>query len=164
MALEVKGKIVSLIFSTFNKNLYTNNYEVVTMAGQETKGYAKKLWGEYVYYAVNEMGCSRLKNSCVPSSIPWHVKNGLIFWAIDPIGSLKTDQPLFPNIEAQVDARKTFLKNPSMALPTPKIYKELWKQQLPDCKFGVKKHKRTRLAIATAGENWLGDWLKLYVE
>ena len=82
LALEVDNQIVSLIFSTFNKNGYTNNYEVVTLTGHERKGYARTLWNEYVDYAYNVKGMRRLKNSCVPSSVPWHLKNGLVFWAV----------------------------------------------------------------------------------
>lgn len=163
MALIKDDKVVCVHFATFNKNLYTNSYEIVTMSGCEGKGYARQLWNEYVEYAV-QRGMTRLKNSCIASSVTWHVRNGLIFWAIDPTGSLKTDQPLFPSIEAQVDAQKTFLKNPTLALPQPSVYKKLWKEQLPDYDFGVKKHRRTRLAIESAGDTWLGDWLKNYVE
>ncbi len=164
MALLQGDKVVCVHFATFNKNLYTNSYEIVTMTGHEAKGYARKLWAEYVDYAVNERGMTRLKNSCIASSVTWHIKNGLIFWAIDPTGSLKTDQPLFPNVEAQIDARKTFLINPSMALPDAVTTVKLYRQQLTHYQFGLQKALKVRMAIESAGENWLGNWLSHYVQ
>ena len=94
MALMIQNTPVCIHFATFNKNGYTNSYEIVTVDGHEGKGYATQLWEEYMDYAVNVRGMQRLKNSCIPTSVSWHVKNGLIFWAVDPTGSLKTDQPL----------------------------------------------------------------------
>ncbi len=164
MALLVVDKVVCIHFATFNKNLYTNSYEIVTMAGHEGKGYARALWEEYVDYAVNVRGMQRLKNSCIASSVTWHIKNGLIFWAIDPTGSLKTDQPLFSSTEAQREARKSFLKNPKLALPRRDVIGDLAASQPTHYSFGVPKTKHMREAIESAGENWLGDWLKKYVE
>jgi len=100
MALVRDDEIVCVHFATFNKNLYTNSYDIVTMPGCEGKWYAQLLWAEYVEYAYFIKGMRRLKNSCSASSILLHKRNGLIFWAIDPTGSLKTDQPLFPSIRA----------------------------------------------------------------
>lgn len=164
MALVRDDKIVCVHFATFNKNLYTNSYEIVTMPGQERKGYAKALWEEYVEYAVIERGMKRLKNSCIATSVPWHVRNGLIFWAIDPTGSLKTDQPLYPSIEAQIRARTQFIKQPTLALPSPNTFTSLWKEQLQYYNFGAQKTKRVLDAIKSAGDNWLGDWLREFVE
>ena len=164
MALVRDDKVVCIHFATFNKNLYTNSYEIVTMAGQEGKGYARAQWEEYVDYAVNVKGMQRLKNSCIASSVTWHIKNGLIFWAIDPTGSLKTDQPLFPSTDAQRDARKSFLKNPKLALPRREVIGDLVAYHPDNFSFGVPKTKRMRGAIESAGENWLGEWLKNYAQ
>ena len=163
MALVRDDKVVCLHFATFNKNGYTNSYEIVTMAGEEGKGYARQLWAEYVEYAVQQ-GMTRLKNSCIASSVTWHVRNGLIFWAIDPTGSLKTDQPLFSNMEAQVDAQKEFLKRPHLALPPSNVIYDLATSQPEHYSFGVPKTKRMQQAIKSAGKTWLGDWLKTHVK
>lgn len=164
MALVRDDKIVCVHFATFNKNLYTNSYEIVTMSGCEGKGYAGALWEEYVDYAVNVKGMERLKNSCIASSVTWHIKNGLIFWAIDPTGSLKTDQPLFSSTEAQREARKSFLKNPKLALPRRDVIQDLVQSHPTNFSFGGPKTKCVNDAIESAGETWLGEWLKKYVE
>ena len=106
MILEDNGKIVSLIFATFNRDRYTNLYEIVTAEGCEGKGYASRIWNEYVDYAVNVQNMKRLKISCTPSSVTWHMKNGLVFWAVDPTGSLRSDQPLFKSREEQLMFRR----------------------------------------------------------
>ncbi len=159
MGLEIQGKIVSIIFATFNKNLYTNLYEIVTLQGEEGKGYARKLWAEYVCYATTQKGMSRLKISCTPSSLTWHLKNGLVFWAVDPSGSLKSDQPLYPSIDVQRTAQAMFAKNYELALPEPTVVEKFRTSQLRNYPFGAAKAKRVREAIEKAGAFWLGDYL-----
>lgn len=159
MALAVADKIVSIIFATFNKNRYTNLYEIVTVQGHEGNGYASKLWDKYVQYACLDKGMTRLKISCTPDSITWHLRNGLVFWGVDPTGSLKSDQPLFPDRKTQLDMRNLFVKNPDLALPPFRVLRELKKCQLKHHAFGEKKHKEVREAIEKTGKFWLGDFL-----
>ena len=89
MCLEVNGEVVSMIFATFNRDKYVNLYEIVTVEGKEGNGYASQCWDMFVEYSVNERKAERLKMSCTPTSVTWHMRNGLIFWAVDPTGSLR---------------------------------------------------------------------------
>jgi hypothetical protein len=155
MILEDNGKIVSLIFATFNRDKYTNLYEIVTAEGCEGRGYASQIWNEYVDYAVNVQSMKRLKISCTPSSVSWHLRNGLVFWAVDPTGSLRSDQPLFPNREEQLIFRKLAIYDPYIALPSEKICAKLREESLESHKFGKKKLEATQKAIETVGEAWL---------
>lgn len=159
MVLKENG-IVSLIFATFNKDGYTNLYEIVTVQGNEGKGYASKIWDEYVDYAVNVRNSQRLKISCTPDSVTWHSRNGLVFWAIDPTGSLRSDQPLFKNREEQCMFRELAIKDPSIALPTnSKVLERLRKESLESHNFGDKKQKVVEQAILSVGKYWLRDTL-----
>lgn len=159
MVLKENG-IVSLIFATFNKDGYTNLYEIVTVQGNEGRGYASKIWDEYVDYAVNVRNSQRLKISCTPDSVTWHSRNGLVFWAIDPTGSLRSDQPLFKNREEQCMFRELAIKDPSIALPTnSKVLERLRKESLESHNFGDKKQKVVEQAILSVGKYWLRDTL-----
>jgi len=160
MILEDNGKIVSLIFATFNRDKYTNLYEIVTAEGCEGKGYASQIWNQYVDYAVNVQMMKRLKISCTPSSVSWHLRNGLVFWAVDPTGSLRSDQPLFANREEQIKFRNRAVNNPMIALPSDsKVIEQLQKESLESHKFGTKKKAATEEAIAKVGQYWLRDAL-----
>jgi hypothetical protein len=160
MILEDNGKIVSLIFATFNRDKYTNLYEIVTVQGAEGKGYASAIWDQYVDYAVNVQMMKRLKISCTPSSVSWHMRNGLVFWAVDPTGSLRSDQPLFKTREEQLIFQKLAVDDPSIALPTnPKVIQQLQNESLESHKFGNKKKEATEEAIAKVGKYWLRDAL-----
>ena len=160
LALEVNGEIVSIIFATFNKNFYTNLYEIVTVEGHEGKGYASELWQQYTQYAVNERKMKRLKISCTPSSITWHLRNGLIFWGVDPTGSLKSDQPLFPDRQTQIDMRNLFAKRPVMALPSEKVIEQLKSCQLKNYNFSISKKETILDAIQKVGRFWFGGYLE----
>ena len=160
MILEDDGKIVSLIFATFNRDKYTNLYEIVTVQGCEGKGYASAIWDEYVDYAVNEKGMKRLKISCTPSSVSWHMKNGLVFWAVDPTGSLRSDQPLFKTREEQLIFRNLAVDDPTIAIPNDsKVIAQLKGESLESHKFGAKKKAITEEAINRVGKYWLRDAL-----
>lgn len=160
MILEDNGKIVSLIFATFNRDKYTNLYEIVTVQECEGKGYASDIWDQYVDYAVNMQMMKRLKISCTPSSVSWHLRNGLVFWAVDPTGSLRSDQPLFKNREEQMIFQKLAVDDPSIALPSnPKVIQQLQNESLESHKFGVKKRAATEEAIAKVGKYWLRNAL-----
>ena len=159
MVLEDNGEVVSLIYATFNRDKYSNLYEIVTVEGKEGNGYAGKLWSEYVKYAVEDRKTERLKISCTPSSVTWHYKNGLIFWAVDPTGSLRSDQPLFPTREEQVEYRNYAIVNPLACLPPHKARDQLRKEGLESYKWGDKKRGKTLAAIDAVGKAWLRDAL-----
>ena len=85
------------------------------------------------------------------------MRNGLIFWAVDRSGSLKSDQPLFPDRKTQLDMRELFVKNPTFAMPSLKVCELLRKSQLEHQPFGQMKHKIVREAIEKTGKYWFGD-------
>jgi hypothetical protein len=160
MGLIENNKTVAIIFATFNKNFYTNLYDIVTVEGYEGNGYASKIWDYYIDYAVKVKKMTRLKISCTPRSITWHMRNGLIFWGIDSSGSLKSDQPLFPTRNEQKSARSLYVRNPSLALPSPKVVHELLQSQIENYNFTDSKKSDVLEAIQKTGKFWFGDWLK----
>jgi hypothetical protein len=158
MVLRKNGEIVSLIFATFNRDRYSNLYEIVTVEGEEGKGYASRLWDQYIAYATANRSIERLKISCTPSSITWHLRNGLVFWAVDPIGSLRSDQPLFGTREEQCEFRERAVINPAIAAPVnPKVVEKLMKESLESHSFGSKKTQQVQEAIEKAGSYWLRE-------
>jgi hypothetical protein len=150
---------VALIFATRSKrSRYVNLYEIVTLEGKEGNGYASQVWSQYMGDAFKN-GMERLKLSCTPSSVTWHMRNGLIFWGVDPSGSLRSDQPLFPTREEQVDFRDRAIKDPTIALPDAKVCEKLKTEGLHDHGFGSKKMLKTEEAIISVGQYWLRDAL-----
>lgn len=147
---------VGLVYATYSQRTkYINLYEIVTVQGQEGKGYASKIW-ELVMEDAYNSGMRRLKLSCTPDSVTWHNRNGLIFWAVDPTGSLRSDQPLFPTRKQQVEYRDSILSNPTSALPTdPKVLQKLKEESLESHGFGVKKTQKVIEAINSVGDSWL---------
>lgn len=147
---------VAIIFTTFNRDSYTNLYEIVTVQGQEGKGYASQVWDLYIEYACTIKKSTRLKLSCTPSSVTWHLRNGLVFWAIDPSGSLRSDQPIFKNREEQNIFQKMAMEDPSIALPTNnKIIQQFIQEDISYHKFGDKKKKAVQEAIDKVGAAWV---------
>ena len=159
MALEEDGEIVSLIFATFNRDGYANLYEIVTLEGKEGKGYASKCWDSWIKYAVEERNTKRLKISCTPSSVSWHLRNGLVFWAVDPTGSLRSDQPLFATRAEQIAWRDNAIVYPLQSLPPHKARDQFRKEGLESYKWGDKKKAKTQDAIEYVGKAWLRDAL-----
>jgi hypothetical protein len=159
MAYEVNGEVVSLIFATFNRDGYANLYEIVTLEGQEGKGYASKCWDAWIKYAVEERKVQRLKISCTPSSVSWHNRNGLVFWAVDPTGSLRSDQPLFATRAEQIAFRDNAIVNPLQALPPSKARAQFLAEGLESYTWGEKKKAKTQAAIDTVGKSWLREAL-----
>jgi hypothetical protein len=159
MAYEVDGEVVSLIFATFNRDGYANLYEIVTVEGKEGKGYASRCWEAWIKYAVEERKSKRLKISCTPSSVTWHYRNGLIFWAVDPTGSLRSDQPLFPTREEQIAYRDNAIVNPLSALPPYKAREQFLAEGLENYDWGDKKKAKSQTAIDSVGKAWLRDAL-----
>lgn len=161
LAYEDNGEIVCLIFATFNRDGYANLYEIVTVEGKEGRGFASRCWDDWINYAVNERNSKRLKISCTPSSVTWHKRNGLIFWAVDPTGSLRSDQPLFGNRKIQQVHQMWAVNAPSLAameLPE-KARKQFLAEGIDDHGFGAKKKTKTQEAIDNVGEFWLRDYL-----
>lgn len=157
MAYEDNGEVVCLIFATFNRDGYANLYEIVTLEGKEGKGYASKCWDEWIKYAVEERNTKRLKISCTPSSVTWHYRNGLIFWAVDPTGSLRSDQPLFPTRAEQIGFRDFAIACPKQAVPPQKVRDQFRKEGLENYDWGDKKKAKTQTAIDAVGDAWLRE-------
>lgn len=157
--LEDRGEPVALVFITFShKSKYANLYEIVTLEGKEGNGYASTIWEMVMSEAYNS-GMDRLKISCTPESVTWHMRNGLIFWAVDPSGSLRSDQPLFPNRHEQCTFRELAMKEPHIALPSSKVIEQLQREDLYDYGWGSKKISKVENAIAAVGKYWLRDAL-----
>jgi hypothetical protein len=154
------GEPVAMVFATFSNNSkYINLYEIVTMDGQEGKGYATEIWEEVMGVAYAD-GMRRLKLSCTPSSVTWHNRNGLIFWAVDPSGSLRSDQPLYSSKAEQLKFREQAIENPNIAFPKDqKVIDRLLSEGLESHKFGMKKKARVEQAIESVGVSWLRDYL-----
>jgi hypothetical protein len=159
MAYEDNGDVVCLIFATFNRDGYANLYEIVTLEGKEGKGYASKCWDSWIKYAVEERKTQRLKISCTPSSVSWHLRNGLVFWAVDPTGSLRSDQPLFPTRTEQIAYRDKAIVNPLQALPPYKAREQFRAEGLESYSWGEKKKAKTQTAIDAVGKAWLREAL-----
>jgi len=153
------NKLVSVIFATTSdKTKYINLYEIVTIQGQEKKGYATEIWSSFVEFWY-DAGMHRIKLSCTPSSITWHMRNGLIFWAVDKQGSLRSDQPLKRTINEQVDFREYALTEPSVALPDKKTRMKLREEDVETLQLSHKKILETYQAIQKVGEYWFRPYL-----
>ena len=158
--LEDQGNPCSLVFATISKrSRYMNLYEIVTLEGKEGHGYASKIWDEVMRVAFDS-GVQRLKISCTPSSVSWHKRNGLVFWAVDPSGSLRSDQPLFRTREEQIAFRSEALTSPELAFPRDaKVVEQLVRESLESHGFGKKKTEKVSAAIQEVGDFWLRDSL-----
>lgn len=154
------GRVVSLIFATFNRNNYCNLYEIVTIQGEEGNGYGSQIWSAFVKYAVECRGVQRLKLSCTPSSVTWHIRNGLIFWGVDGTGSLRSDQPLFATREDQLKAQKFYVDSPESAIPPREVCLALKAETIEIHHFGPKKLEIVNKAISDVGPFWLRDFLE----
>lgn len=162
--LEVDGKIVALIFATHNRDGTVNLYEIVTVQGHEGNGYATRLWNEFMEDAYAH-GSRRLKLSCTPSSVTWHLRNGLVFWAVDNSGSLRSEQPLMPTAIAQQKARLAIIKDPRLAELSPKTVQKFLSEQLPPPahmqggRLSRKKYEAALEATKKVGDAWLAPRL-----
>lgn len=157
--LEDSGEPVALVFITLSdRSKYANLYEIVTLEGKEGNGYASIVW-EMVMTAACERGIQRLKISCTPESVTWHLRNGLIFWAVDPSGSLRSDQPLFSTRKEQCEFRERAILDPYIALPNSKVCEKLIEESLESHGFGIKKTTKTQEAIDAVGKYWMRDAL-----
>ncbi len=150
-------QIVSLLFATFNRNRYTNAYEIVTIQGHEGRGYASRLWDAYIAFAVEKKHSMRLKLSCTPASVTWHLRNGLVFWGVDPKGSLRSDQQLFPTRTEQLHHQTFARAHPEQVLPPPRAMNTLLHEALDYYPLSGPQRLRTAQAIHTAGPFWLRE-------
>lgn len=151
----IDNTVVCIIFATYSKGGYTNLYEIVTVQGHEGKAYASTLWDHYLEYACTVKNSARLKMSCTPSSVTWHMKNGLVFWAVDPTGSLRSDQPIFKNREEQFIFQNMAIVDPIMALPSDKVCQKLREESIDAHGFGPKKLAVVDSAIKSVGKSWI---------
>ena len=156
----VDDKPVAFVFATMSKrSRYMNLYDIVTVQGEEGNGYASQIF-ERVMEQAHNAGMQRLKMSCTPESVTWHKRNGMLFWAVDPTGSLRTDQPIFPNKHEQLTFRELALKDPVLALPADKkVIDQLKRESLESHGFGAKKTEKVEKAIQNVGEYWMRDTL-----
>ncbi len=156
-ALIVDGAPVALVFATISaRSGYMNLYEIVTVQGEEGKGYGSQIWDKVIQSAVEDYNVDRLKMSCTPSSVTWHNRNGMIFWAVDPSGSLRTDQPLFATRELQLEFRERCMEEPTLAMPLDqKVTKQFLREGLENHKFGTKKTLKVEKAIIDVGDSWM---------
>ena len=159
--LEENNEVVALVFITFSaRSKYANLYEIVTLEGQEGKGYASKIYWQVMEEACLQ-GMQRLKMSCTPTSVTWHKKNGTIFWAVDPSGSLRVDQLIFRNKEAQLSHREFCLNNRLTALPPEKARQQFANEGPEDHGFGEKKMAKVNKAIEDVQPYWFRESLSL---
>ena len=152
--LYEKGTAVVAIFATSSeKTKYINLYEIVTVQGEERKGYARNAWALFVGYWHNK-GMNRIKLSCTPDSIGFHAKNGLVFWSVDKQGSLRSDQPLMPSIAEQTSLRESALIDPRLVMPEPKVCEKLKIEHIEYLNLSEKKLMQTCQAIRSVGHFW----------
>ena len=152
----------AFVFATYSqRSKYINLYEIVTVEGAEGKGYASEIWSAVMEDAYTN-GMRRLKISCTPSSVTWHYRNGLVFWAVDPSGSLRSDQPLCKTREEQLKLREQAIQDPSVVAPTDtKVIDNLRKEDFPGDRFKVngKKYWAITNAIESVGEAWMRPYI-----
>jgi len=150
---------VALVFITFStRSKYANLYEIVTLEGEEGQGYASDVYWKVMEEA-HAQGMQRLKMSCTPSSVTWHCRNGTIFWAVDPSGSLRCDVPIFTNQYEQLWFRELALKDHTIAMPPQKVADKLREESIELYNFGVKKTEKVETAIKSVGPYWMREAL-----
>lgn len=150
---------VALVFITFStRSKYANLYEIVTLEGEEGQGYASNVYWKVMEEA-HAQGMQRLKMSCTPSSVTWHCRNGTIFWAVDPSGSLRCDVPIFTNQYEQLWFRELALKDHTIAMPPQKVADKLREESIELYNFGVKKTEKVETAIKSVGPYWMREAL-----
>ena len=103
----------------------------------------------------HQQGMERIKLSCTPDSIGFHKKNGLVFWSVDKQGSLRSDQPLMPSIDAQIALRERALRDPSLVMPETKVCEKLKTEDLEYLHLSEKKLIQTYEAILSVEDYWL---------
>ena len=148
-------KPVAMIYATYSdRTKYTNLYEIFAFEGNAGKGYgsiAWEMWQTQMYVR----GAERVKLSCTPDSIGFHMKNGLVFWAVDRSGSLRSDQPLTANVKEQKELRERAIVNPELVLPAEKVRQRLKGEEIENLDLSQNKLLQTYEAIQKTGDFWL---------
>ena len=126
---------------------YANLYEIFAVK----PGYATDLYWEIMQH-MHIMGVKRLKMSCTPSSIGWHMRNGIVGWAVDPSGSIRVDVPIMPTKQEQLDLRELAVIDPSVVMPPTKQANKL---RLEENSFGPRKLPVVEKAIDAVGQYYL---------
>jgi hypothetical protein len=82
-----------------------------------------------------------------------------VFWAVDPTGSLRSDQPLFSTRAEQIAYRNNAIVNPVSCLPPKRAHEQFLREGLDNYTWGEKKKAKTQAAIDAVGKAWLRDAL-----
>lgn len=142
------GKVKAVVMLTLlTREPYANLYEIFAI--QPT--YARELYWKVMKHA-KDMGAERLKMSCTPSSIGWHLGNGIVGWGLDSSGSVRVDIPIADSLEEQLDLRELALKDPSLIIPPVKNAEKL---VLEENSFGPIKIKKVEQAISLMGDYYM---------
>tara|TARA_B110000285_G_scaffold55990_1_gene63708 strand:- start:1090 stop:1692 length:603 start_codon:yes stop_codon:yes gene_type:complete len=147
-ACIVDGEVTAVVMMTLlTREPYANLYEIFAVKPT----YAGALYWSVMRLA-KEMGAERLKMSCTPSSIGWHMKNGIVGWAVDPSGSIRVDIPICDSQEEQLALREDALTNPSLVLPPEKFAQKLASEENS---FGPIKIIKVEKSIETMGDYYM---------
>jgi len=154
-----ENKCVSIIFATLSdRTKYVNLYEICTKEGEEKKGYAREIWSLFIDYSYQQ-NMQRIKLSCTPSSIGWHINNGLVFWSVDKSGSLRSDQPLKRTIQEQNQLREQALLNYKLVIPSKDICEKLKTEEIENLNLSKPKAIKAYEAIKFVGKYWFRNYL-----
>ena len=146
---------VAIIYSTFSERTkYTNLYEIFSLEGCGGNGHGSAIWNLW-QQEMYRKGAERVKLSCTPDSIGFHMKNGLVFWSVDKSGSLRSDQPLQKDVQEQKKFREKALLDPTICLPNDKVRERLKKEDIENLDLSQRKLIQTYEAIQKTGDFWL---------
>tara|TARA_B110000285_G_C15137569_1_gene628185 strand:- start:324 stop:929 length:606 start_codon:yes stop_codon:yes gene_type:complete len=146
--VDSTGDITSVVMMTMlTREPYANLYEIFAVKPT----YARTLYWEVMAEA-KKNGAERLKMSCTPSSIGWHLGNGVVGWGVDSSGSIRVDIPICGSLEEQLDLRERALHDPSLVMPTGKQAEALIKEEHS---FGKIKIIKVEKAIDTMGDYYM---------
>ena len=90
--------------------------------------------------------------SCTPSSIGWHLKNGIVGWGIDPSGSVRVDIPIADSLQEQLDLRDRAVHDPSIIMPQGKNLDRLVNEENS---FGKIKLAKVEKSISLMGDYYM---------
>jgi len=149
--LDDNGEIAAVCMITLlQREPYANLYEIFAVK----KGYARKLYWKIMSDISSRT--ERLKMSCTPSSIGWHMKNGIIGWGTDPSGSIRVDIPIMKTLEDQLKLRENWEENINWIIPPEKNRSRLKDEENS---FGPRKKPKVEEAIDTVGDFYLRRYL-----
>lgn len=146
------GEIMAVCMITrLQRESYANLYEIFAVES----GYATDLyWG--IMDLMEKNGVERLKMSCTPASIGWHMRNGIIGWGTDPSGSIRVDIPLMGSRDDQLSLRENWSVDLDKVLPPEKNRSRLKEENNT---FGPRKKPKVEEAINTVGDFYLRRYL-----